>query len=306
MVGKIADIPTASSVLDTATSGTDLFDETLVKLRKKRNAAGAEDEKCRECIPDFIVLLNNIARHQPGSRRGGVDNRSIQAHRGRLVNVSLSADVPGMTGDKSTSNSARQPVREVAFIPAGDRLPQEGAPRLLSQVTTVPPTLPGTRELASTKTDTIKLDKTAAASSELPITATLSILPHRLSQNSTSISDAKTPHRHEHQHSAVASMAQRLRQSNLGQGTSTTTHAVHFDFPFQRWSGNHSVHVALQPDHLHDGSLILHPSDTRAAEALQRQIEHLPKFDPDIHFLGGNDQEREGQRQHQDQEEDEA
>lgn len=52
--------------------------------------------------------------------------------------------------------------------------------------------------------------------------------------------------------------------------------AMDLNYQFQRWSGDHSVKVSIPTDIRGDSKITMQPSDTRAADALSRHISQLP------------------------------
>ena len=58
--------------------------------------------------------------------------------------------------------------------------------------------------------------------------------------------------------------------------------SLNIDFPFVRWSGEHSVKVSIPPEQHRVSNLILQPSDIRAAEILSRQASQLSGYNTQL------------------------
>ncbi|CCG86230.1 hypothetical protein [Erwinia piriflorinigrans] len=70
--------------------------------------------------------------------------------------------------------------------------------------------------------------------------------------------------------------------SDSGVKVDTASRSMDLKYPFKSWSGEHSVKVSVPAEARRDGTLILHPSDSRAADALSRQAADLVGYTPDI------------------------
>lgn len=101
----------------------------------------------------------------------------------------------------------------------------------------------------------------------------------------------------------TAQLSQIKNRVNYTENMNETQKPISFNFQFQRWSGEHSVKVSLPQENFREGNVILQASDSRAADAMQRHIEHWPKQAPEIYHLERDDEERENHSQGQDQEE---
>lgn len=62
----------------------------------------------------------------------------------------------------------------------------------------------------------------------------------------------------------------------------TASRSMDLKYQFKSWSGEHSVKVSVPTEARRDGTLILYPSDPRAADALSRQAGDLVGYTPDI------------------------
>lgn len=58
--------------------------------------------------------------------------------------------------------------------------------------------------------------------------------------------------------------------------------SLNIDYPFVRWSGEHSVKVSIPSEQHRVGSLTLQPSDSRAAEMLSRQANQLTGYNTEL------------------------
>lgn len=58
--------------------------------------------------------------------------------------------------------------------------------------------------------------------------------------------------------------------------------SLNIDYPFVRWSGEHSVKVSIPPEQHRVSSLTLQPSDSRAAEMLSRQANQLSGYNTEV------------------------
>jgi len=104
-----------------------------------------------------------------------------------------------------------------------------------------------------------------------------------------------------------SSIVDRVLQANAGgltQATGIQKQALNIDYPFLRWSGEHSVKVSIPAYSSHAGNLLLLPSDPRAAETLSRQINQLSGYTPELLNPEQDDEESKRRQSRQEREED--
>jgi len=98
----------------------------------------------------------------------------------------------------------------------------------------------------------------------------------------------------------------RMVQANAGVITETAVtqkQSLNLDYPFSRWSGEHSVKVSIPVDLNRAGHLTLLPSDPRAAEMLSRQINQLNGYTTELLHPQQDDEEAENRHAQQYREE---
>jgi hypothetical protein len=83
----------------------------------------------------------------------------------------------------------------------------------------------------------------------------------------------------------------------------TQKKSLNLDYPFSRWSGEHSVKVSIPVDLNRAGYLTLLPSDPRAAEMLSRQINQLNGYTTELLHPQQDDEEAERRHAQQHREE---
>lgn len=83
--------------------------------------------------------------------------------------------------------------------------------------------------------------------------------------------------------------------------TDSSSKTLEVDYAFQRWSGDHSVKVSMPMQTLREGTVTLLPSDTRAADALSRNMAHLARFTPELLQPRQERDQHQQQRQQQDE-----
>ena len=96
--------------------------------------------------------------------------------------------------------------------------------------------------------------------------------------------------------SAQPTIAERLFQANANAKIDNTTvikQTLNLDYPFLRWSGEHSVKVRISVDAKRTGNLTLLPSDSRAAEMLTRKIGYLDGYTAEVLYPQHDDDESE-------------
>lgn len=81
--------------------------------------------------------------------------------------------------------------------------------------------------------------------------------------------------------------------------------ALEVNYPFQRWSGDHSVKVLVSTDSRREGAVTLLPSDSRAADVLARNMGQLTSLTPDFLMPEREHDEQQQRRQQQQDEEQE-
>lgn len=99
----------------------------------------------------------------------------------------------------------------------------------------------------------------------------------------------------------------RMLQANSAAITEPATQqkqSLNLDYPFVRWSGEHSVKVSIPVDLARAGNLTLLPSDTRAAEILSRQMGQLNGYTTELLHPQQDDDESEQRHAQQTLEED--
>lgn len=153
----------------------------------------------------------------------------------------------------------------------------------------------------SETSDNATLSEKSHAVDVLPLGA--SAYSYRHTHEVTPHSHASRSHHNEQMTTPFASVTQQERLNGLRLEKSGDDQTVRISYPFQRWLGEHSVKVSLRRESLHEGVMILQPSDVRASDALFRQLEHWPKQTPEIlrpDSMG--DEQREGQQQREQEE----
>lgn len=96
-----------------------------------------------------------------------------------------------------------------------------------------------------------------------------------------------------------SSTLERISQANAGLITETVVtqkQSLNLDYPFSRWSGEHSVKVTIPVELTRAGHLTLLPSDPRSAEMLSRQINQLNGFTSEL--LQPQQDDEESERRH--------
>lgn len=81
-------------------------------------------------------------------------------------------------------------------------------------------------------------------------------------------------------------------------------HTLEVNYPFQRWSGDHSVKVSVPIETRREGHVTLLPSDGRAAEVLARNLGQLTSLTPDL-LRPQQERDEQQQRRQQEQQQDE-
>lgn len=76
------------------------------------------------------------------------------------------------------------------------------------------------------------------------------------------------------------------------------TKEVKLNYPFQSWSGVHSVKVSLPMVTNRQGSIILQPSDTFTSDAISRQLDRLVDLQPELLRPHKEREQRQGRHHH--------
>ncbi|WP_224653928.1 hypothetical protein [Pectobacterium versatile] len=107
---------------------------------------------------------------------------------------------------------------------------------------------------------------------------------------------------HENQRSPMNAMLEKtIKHSavSVDNKPDAASRSFDIDYPFQRWAGDHSVKISIPTEARRDANITLLPSDTRAADALSRQMVHLSGHTAELLKPEQDSEERERRQQQQ-------
>lgn len=311
MLEKVSEVKVNTALNDGSVSDDGALLEWVDK-KKKQNASGESSPSAMMSAQMLVQLLNasrtggglqhttdKIAsaatRHASTLPLSGdqkfslTDRKTLTAELGNALALKLNRSGEG-AGRKesargesfqvkpSAASDAPAPSRESEFSPRSTAIQSAG---------TSVPRAPD----SSTLTPSVTLQSMAASETTSPRLVDKSqrkeesgeVKPVLTSGKSPDITSSVESERQVKSQNAPATLQQLKGQLNAPAVPSAKAmQAVEVDYTFQRWSGDHSVKVSIPVQSLREGNMTLLPSDTRAADALSRNLSHLTGHSPEL------------------------